>query len=455
MRFVCRGGARSVGNQPGQLMSLAVAALALSNAPGCSGSGPRGNPGPGSGGGAGSATGGNGGNAGNGGMTETVAPTDPTFQDGTRLVAQTYSSSGSAPLFVGIYDRQEHVACEFRAATDGALRCLPARVLLTPDPEPATRWQEGTEVLGGATGLRLRQSRIASADGGWFPNWVNGELADDRYGKPCAPNTTREANGTGMGACLPGHAVLAGLYFADSTCTEQLAQMETAKGVTPLFIATPKREFYALGEKFSAPVFIQLSSTGPCQQFSTGAEPGLDYYRIGASLPEDAAAAIRIVPRGVGRLAVQTVEVEGAGLAHVRHHAMASPYKGDGPYYDRNLSMLCRPTWTVGGELRCVPDQALYVLEPALTNFADPECTQPVTYQNEPAAVVLRKDAASGREVVVEVRRVSAEYSKTGYTRENSSTRECHEYLKGAGYPLGEVIPIDSFAVVDAHLDGG
>ena len=50
---------------------------------------------------------------------------EPTFTDGSRLVAQSFSSPGTVPLFVGIYDRSEGVACAFGPAADGSLRCLP------------------------------------------------------------------------------------------------------------------------------------------------------------------------------------------------------------------------------------------------------------------------------------------------------------------------------------------
>src|SRR4051794_6758939 len=47
----------------------------------------------------------------------TGLPVGPTFIDGTRLVAQTYLVPGTEPLFVGVFDRQENVACAFRIAS--------------------------------------------------------------------------------------------------------------------------------------------------------------------------------------------------------------------------------------------------------------------------------------------------------------------------------------------------
>jgi hypothetical protein len=384
-----------------------------------------------------------------GGSAGVGALSEPTFQDGSRLVAQTYLAAGAAPLFVGIYDRQERVACEFRVATDGKLRCLPVGQGSVPDPEPADRWLEGTEVMGADTGLRLRRFLVLTPDGGAFPNWVSGELADDVYRKPCHPSATREADGTGEGVCLPTYGFLAGLYFADAACTQPLAE-GSAKGVMPVLITTPKHALFAVGAMFTGPMFVQYATGGLCSPYPDGADPnGNDRYRVGEPLPASAAAALRIAPRGSGRLALQTVEFEGVALTHVRHRAAFTfYYPHDGTYFDRDLGRLCRPTPTVGGELRCMPDDATYASETFLTNFADPDCTQPVVNGKATLAVLLQLDSTQGRQVVVGVRKVGAEFTPTAYSRENNIARECREYLKGAGHPLGDVVPLDSFATV-------
>lgn len=432
--------------------ALLTAGLGVVLAPACSGKRAgddlgSGGSGTGTGGSAMTGSGGGAGATGGGGGAEASIPIGPTFVDGTRLVAQTYSFPGTAPLFVGIFDRQEKVACAFRTASDGQLRCLPPSQPNVPEPMPAERWQAGTEMAVAATGLRLRQHRIIGADGSSFPSWISGELMDETSSQPCRPDTTREQDGTGEGVCLPRHAVATGVFFADAACTVAAAQHET--DLVPLLIATPKREVFALGEKLVGMPFIQFASGGPCSPFSDGSSGR--FYRVGAPLPADTVADVRVVPRGTERLMVQTVEFQGAGVVHVRHNGQSLPYGGAGPYYDRSLGMLCRPTWTTSGELRCVPDSAYYVPEAWLTNFADPACTQPVINIDAPTAVVLRSDATLARQVVVQVRRVVGEYTQTGYSRENNTARECREYLKGAGYPLGDVVPLDSFATVEAR----
>ena len=354
----------------------------------------------------------------------TGLPVGPTFIDGTRLVAQTYWVPGTEPLFVGVFDRQENVACAFRIASDGQLRCLPPSQPNLPDPMPADRWQAGTEEPIVSTGLRLRQHRIVGLDGLAFPSWMSGELMDDASSEPCRPETSSEKNGTGEGVCLPRHALATGVFFADVACTALIAQPGT--GVTPMLVATPKREVFALGEKVVGATFIQYAMGAVCTEFPAGSG---DFYRVGAPLPAGTVASLRLAPRGTERLMLETIEFQGAGVAHVRHHGQSSPYAGDGPYYDRTLGTLCRPTWTATGELRCVPADALYVSDTSLTNFADSNCTQPVVNGNMvPSAVVLRADSTQGRQVVVAVRRIGTEYSKTAYSRQNNTAGECREF---------------------------
>lgn len=371
----------------------------------------------------------------------------PTFVDGTRLVAQTYSFPGTEPLFVGIFDRQENAACAFRIASDGQLRCLPQRKPNLPDPAPADRWQAGTELAVAATGLRLRQRRIVSLDGSAFPSWISGELLDDDSSEPCQPDITREKDGTGEGVCLPRHALATGIFFADAACTVPLAQPQTE--LPPVLIATPKREVFAVGAKVAGSAFTQFGMGAPCSEFPAG---NGEFYGVGLPLPAGTVASVQLRPLGSERLMLETIGFQGAGVAHVRHNGQSSPSAADGPYYDRLLTTLCRPTWTVSGELRCLPADAFYEREAALTNFADPECTQPVVNSGTSSTVVLlRSDSAAEREVVIEVRRISPEYSTTGYSRQNNSAGECREYLRGSGHPLGDLIAFDSFAAVVAH----
>lgn len=433
-------------------LDLALVAGVLASA--CSGSRPaseRGTGGAASGGNASGGISGTGGAAGGaGGTLAVVTPPDATFTDGTRLVARTYAYPGTAPLFVGIYDRQEKVDCEYRLTTDGKLRCVPAKTVGTVDPAtvpPLDRWQEGTEQPRRGSAGRLRQNQVVAADGSAFPSYVSGELFDDTTDEPCRPDTTRELDGTGTGACLPRHADDHGIIFADAQCTSALAVAETP-GPVPLLIATPTREVFALGDRFEGNTFMKLGppATPVCVDFPMN---GSTYYRVGAALPMDTVAALRIAPVGSGRLGLRTVAVQHTGVTHVRHRMLSLPSGGEGPYYDRERGALCRPTRTTAGEVRCLPDSGDYLVEGALTNFADPQCTQPVTYQKVSAHVLMRSNPATGRYEVIEVRTVGATLTPTAYSRMGGT--ECREYLKGSGYPIGDVIPLDAFAKLDVR----
>lgn len=435
-------------------LGLALVAGALASA--CSGSRPASERGSGGGASGGAASGGGvsgggaSGSGGAGGALAVVTPPDATFTDGTRLVARTYAYPGTAPLFVGIYDRQEKVDCEYRLTTDGKLRCVPAKTVGTVDPAtvpPLERWQEGTEQPRRGSAGRLRQNQVVAADGSAFPSYVSGELFDDTTDEPCRPDTTRELDGTGTGACLPRHAANHGIIFADAQCTSPLAVAETP-GPIPLLIATPAREVFALGDRFEGQTFIKLGppATAACVDFPSN---GSTYYRVGAALPVDTVAALRVVPVGSGRLRLRTVAIQNTGVTHVRHRMLSLPSGGEGPYYDGDRGALCRPSRTTTGEVRCVPDSGDYLVEGALTNFADPQCTQPLTFLKVSAHVLMRSNAATGRYEVIEVRTVGDTMTPTAYSRMGGT--ECREYLKGAGYPIGDVIPLETFARLDVR----
>jgi hypothetical protein len=396
------------------------------------------------GGGAGTGGAGGGGASVPGGTGGGWTSPEPNFHNGSRLVARTFSFPGTAPLIAGIYDRQERVECEFRAATDGKLRCLPANSVGPADPatvEPSERWQEGVEIAPATTG-RVGRNEIHSTDGGQFANWISGELRDTQFGQPCRPDTTRPMDGTGDGLCLPSFAAVGG-FFSDAACGQPLASVDG--NWTPFVVFSPKRQLFALGEVYTGPAFISFAMGASCMAFPAGS--GTRFFAIGNPLPSGTIASVQMIPRGNGRLGVQMIESEGQSVAPVRYRDLSLPYgSAEGPYFDRDLGVLCRPTWTAAGDVRCVPADSDFVPASWLTNFADSACTQPVVLNKKATAVVLRSDAALARQVIVEVRRIGAAPSATGYTMMGSA---CHEYLKGAGYPLGDVVPLESFARLD------
>jgi hypothetical protein len=311
--------------------------------------------------------------------------------------------------------------------------------------EPLEQWQEGVEMHAEAAIGRLLRNEIHSSDGGQFPNWISGDYFDPEFGEPCRANTSQMRDGTGEGLCLPNYAPFGGIFFADSACSVPLANADI--GASPLLISSAEREVFALGDVYEGQAFISYAMGGLCEKFPEGAS---QFFRIGAPLAAGAVAPIQQLPRGEGRLALQIIESEGRTVAPVRHRDRSSPQGSNGgPYFDRELGRLCRPAWTLQGEVRCVPADAWFTPELWLTNFADAECTQPVTYNKTDFAVITRPRAARDRDLVVSVRRVGDEASATGYQLQDGV---CRESKRASGYPLGEVVPLESFAELTAQM---
>jgi hypothetical protein len=370
------------------------------------------------------------------GTNPSGAALDPTFTDGSRLVAQQFSFPGTAPLFAGIYDRQESVACQFRPASDGSLRCLPdAAAGETPE-----RWVSGVAMPGPATGLRLQRYEINSADGGRFPNWWNGELYDADAGEPCVASVRDEqVDGTGVGVCMPRSAST-GNFFADAACTEALAITPDTSPL-PLLAVALDNQLYAIGEQWTGPMFLGLG--GSCTEFVPS---GTRAFRTGASLPADTVPSLQIAPRGDGRLAVQIIEAQGVGLTTVRYqHLPFTPSATTGPYWDRDLGIACWPMPTVDHETLCAPADATVETRPDLLGFGDPACTQRVIGLDRAFAIFAMADP--GRALAFEVHRIAGPPTSTGYVVSDAG---CTEYPKGSGYPVGETVPLASFARLTA-----
>jgi hypothetical protein len=365
-------------------------------------------------------------------------PGDAVFADGARLVARTVSFPGTEPLLVGVYDRAERTTCEFETAADGKLRCLPDAV---PVPEPLDRWVEGVATPAGTstamTSGRLRRHDVVSADGGRFPYRLG--IFDSRYEAPCAPSFVRNADGTAESICLPSAAYKTGWDFADAACSIPLAMMVTVD--EPVLIIDAHRTLFALGAAWEGATYFPSGEA--CNE---NAPSTTRQFAIGATLPADAVATVRAVPRGDGRLGLQMVEADGGRLTTIRFAETGYPSSTDGPYFDRELGLACRPLWTVDQEVRCLPADASHL--PGSV-FADPGCTQPVVGA-VPFAIVVAQDAVAGRQIGVEVRRVAATRSETAFTLSGSGS-ECTEIKKLAGYLLGDVVPLTDFAKLDAR----
>jgi hypothetical protein len=97
-----------------------------------------------------------------------------------------------------------------------------------------------------------------------------------------------------------------------------------------------------------------------------------------------------------------------------------------------------------------VPADAWFTPESWLTNFADPKCTVPVINNKTDTAVTLTRSTEVDYELALSVRRVGDTPSETGYVLQNDGS--CLESRRASGYPLGEVVPLDSFAELNADV---
>ena len=369
---------------------------------------------------------------------EMTPETDLGVTDGTRLVARTFSFPGTPPLFAGIYDRVERTPCHFAPTADGRLRCVPDAA---PALEPLDRWVDGVAMHADKGRGPIFRHDVLSADGGRFPyRWG---LFDWRFSASCAPLfDDARADGTVEGSCLPSYASVTNLFFADARCSTPLASMLT--GDEPVIVVDADNRLFALGGPWAGPTYG--TSAAACAELASGSP---SQFSVGDPLPADTLIPIRAVPRGTGRLGVRVVEGPGQELTTVRFYDSRYPGRADGePYFDHQLGLVCRPLWTAADGVRCLPANAAFVSENDEPNYANPDCTQRVVLGPGRFAVLLRQDAAAGRQVGVELRRLGAEPTLTAYTRRSGT---CTEYTRGAGYPFGDVLPLTDFAKLDAR----
>ncbi len=362
-------------------------------------------------------------------------PLDPTFSNGSRLVARQFAFPGTTTLFGGIYDQVEGVACHFGPASDGSLRCLPDTGEAGDAPE---RWVLGVQMPGPATGQRLQRHEVHGADGSRFPDRWGGELYDRDMGEACSADLRGDPERV-HGVCLPRHADITA-FFADSGCTEPVATISETSPL-PILAVGNDGALFTLGEAWTAPIFFGVGPT--CTELPLS---GTRIFRVGSALPAETVAPLQVVPRGDGRLAVQTLEAQGIGLTTRTYwHYPGSLSIGSAPYVDRDRGLACSPMLTVDHDTLCLPADASVETRPDLLNFADPGCTQPVIFNAHAFAVFASYEP--GGALASEVHLIADKPSETGYTR---SAAGCTEYLKGSGYPIGDTVPLAAFARLTA-----
>ena len=369
---------------------------------------------------------------GGGGTIALPAP----FTDGDRLVAQRFSSPGTTPLFTGIYDTVEGVACDFRPASDGSLRCIPPNDLTAA--ETPERWVRGGQGPSPENGRRLLRNEVQGEDGSLFPAVWAGELFDSWTDEPCSADLRKSQTD---GTCLPRHAEITGL-FADAACSEPIATSPEASP-EPMLAVDGDGALFGLGGELMGPTYIVIGTT-MCLELPLTATRA---FRIGDPLPGDVVAPLQVVPRGDSRLAVQTVEAQGAGITTMRYrHYPGQPTLTTAPYWDRSRELFCSPMVTTDGETLCLPADAAVETRPDLLSSADATCMRPVIALERRWAIFATADPTAGP-LAYEVHHVGTAATATAFVRTPSGA--CSESVKNAGYPVGDVVPLTLFAQLD------
>jgi hypothetical protein len=287
-----------------------------------------------------------------------VPSSDLTFANGGRLVARSLAFPGTVPLLVSVHDVARGVDCRFREAADGRVRCLPEDV----GAEPADAWVPGQVTLAERSG-RLTHHELRSDDGGRFRMADAGGFVDKKLDKPCFPGGAQTPSST----CMPDAAMFAEV-FDDAGCQAPLALYLGSAMSEPVVAVKDKRPF-AVGAKWAGTGVYQIVG-GVCSPIEDP-YPGLRQYFIGAALPDDALAAVAIVPRGSGRLALRIVEDDGGAITT----ADVAGSRLEKVYADRDLATDCAPMRTPDGAIRCVG--GVHVEQPSPL-FADSACVRHV-----------------------------------------------------------------------------
>ena len=367
-----------------------------------------------------------------------VAPAGLSFANGRRLVARSLAFPGTAPLLLSVHDLARGVDCRFTMAVDGKLRCLPD----DPGAEPPEVWMEGRIALAERSG-RLTHYELTSDDGGRFRMADAGGFVDTRLDQPCHPNIGKTSRGT----CMPAAAFFAEM-FDDAACQAPLAMYLGSEMSEPVVTMKDGRP-YAVGAKWTG-TSVHKIVDGVCAP-SADLYPGIREYFIGALLPDDALAAVTIVPRGSDRLALHFFDDDAGPIATqdvlLNHLGRV--------YTDRELQTDCVPMRTPDGTIRCVG--GVHVVQPSPL-FADAACARPVVQLDGDGLtedVVLtpwgpRGPLATALAIYRIGPRVTVDLPYRLYERKDGVCLTA--YQKVGYYELGEPTSWDRFATLEERL---
>jgi hypothetical protein len=284
------------------------------------------------------------------------------FRSGERLRARLWGDRDGAANFDGWYDSLLELACEFRTAEDGLLRCLPVTSINCPSASPTNEADPSEFVAGEAKlepsslpGLDVRT--IVAEDGAWFIQAVHSEEFDS----DCL--LARTDRGT---VCLPLNKTDAidPDVFGDASC--ELPAVTSALGPSgescdrdpEFFLAEAEgcpyspRPVYAVGETVAGE--FRPAASG-CVEIRV---PGDETRLVGEAIPSSRFVALedKLVGRGLMR----------ARYASDRER----PLLVGEAFFDAATGDLCHNFGSCDGTIRCVAETSLKM------RYEDAACTK-------------------------------------------------------------------------------
>ncbi len=303
-------------------------------------------------------------------------------------------------------------------------------------------------------GYGLRGVVINGDDGS---RWIS-SLYDIARDATCAPEPFDGTDAAAELRCVPGQRASAnGVYFADSACSQELANAAPSYGqsecaVDPGIILRYEystcgniTHFHDLGEEWTGPLYS--TNAGTCS--ADPANPEFRQFEIG-----DEVGAADFPPFiredvGAGRLRASLLATPNENVVAVS----PNPYQ----WVDGQLDDACMPLTTATGETRCGPT---YTYPDESIVFADAACSVPALWFDggcdfQPPASVSVISTSCGEVVFDRVYRVGTVVPGTiGYAIDGG-TGECTEVDFGGGflYEVGPELALESLPLMTYVID--
>ncbi|HEX2658654.1 MAG TPA: hypothetical protein VHU40_10290 [Polyangia bacterium] len=295
----------------------------------------------------------------------------PSEQPRAACEPQRYRALRPIPDTTPLFSSIDGITCKpYKPRADRAE--LPEVMLAADAPE---RWELGTPGDGQRVSDRLHVAELVTADGARFVD----HLVDDRWHMPCGlaavwPPTS--SSPIGLECVPPGAMLTSGALFSDATCVTPASVGVVDRCQTDVaFVQDSNRARLTLGARFVGTLYqAPKGDCSPIIQLDNGPTATMRGYLPGAPLPADAIAAVTEVTAGTGRFRLRGPAGPGNAPVPIR----ADLYAGSSlTFFDSVANEDCRPAWTPGGKVRCLPASVPIVGE---RFFSDATCKRLIFY---------------------------------------------------------------------------